>query len=164
MREEPAGETGRTWPGRPARKFDAALYTSAADRVMAGRFNLFASRELNPGFPPAWNRDPKSGTEAPLAFGKTLNYRDEALVGDIKYLWELNRHLELVTLAQAYHLGHALRGRGAGIPGILVPAVSLPERAELDQLPGAGNPAGQLVLRLAAPGRSTFFPVRGKQR
>lgn len=109
MREEPAGETGRAWPGRPATGFDAALYTSAADRVMAGRFHLFASRELNPGFPPAWNRDPKSGTEAPLVFGKTMDYRNESLVGDIKYLWELNRHLELVTLAQAWHLTGDLR-------------------------------------------------------
>jgi len=25
-------------------------------------------------------------------------------VGDVKYLWEINRHLELVTLAQAWHL------------------------------------------------------------
>jgi hypothetical protein len=37
-----------------------------------------------------------------LAFGKTLDYRDESLVGDIKYLWEPNRHLHFVTLAQAY--------------------------------------------------------------
>ncbi|HET6602949.1 MAG TPA: alginate lyase family protein, partial [Xanthomonadaceae bacterium] len=31
-------------------------------------------------------------------------YRDARLVGDIKYLWEPNRHLHLVTLAQAYAL------------------------------------------------------------
>jgi hypothetical protein len=37
-------------------------------------------------------------------FGKDLNYRDEALVGEIKYLWELNRHDALVALAQAWHL------------------------------------------------------------
>ena len=42
-------------------------------------------------------------TIAPLAFGKTLNYRNESVVGDIKYLWEPNRHLHFVTLAQAYH-------------------------------------------------------------
>lgn len=108
-RTEPAGETGHAWSGQPARDFNAALYTTAADRVMAGRFRLFASHELHPGFPPAWNRDPKSGTEAPLAFGKTMDYRDESLVGDIKYLWELNRHLDLVTLAQAYHLTGDMR-------------------------------------------------------
>src|SRR6185436_17396116 len=31
------------------------------------------------------------------------------LVGDIKYLWELNRHLQLVTLAQAYALSRERR-------------------------------------------------------
>ena len=56
------------------------------------------------GAPPRWNRDPKTGIEAPLAFGKTLDYRDPDVVGDIKYLWEPNRHLHLVTLAQAYAL------------------------------------------------------------
>ena len=48
---------------------------------------------------------PKTGIEAPLGFGKLLDYRDPRLVGDIKYLWEPNRHLHLVTLAQAYALG-----------------------------------------------------------
>ncbi|WJW75297.1 alginate lyase family protein [Thiohalobacter sp. IOR34] len=61
------------------------------------------------GFPPNWNRDPRTGTVAPLRFGKTLNYRDESLVGDIKYLWEPNRHLELVALGQAFHLSGDLR-------------------------------------------------------
>ena len=45
-----------------------------------------------------------TGTEAPLKYGKTLDHRDPAIVGDAKYLWELNRHLELVPLAQAYRL------------------------------------------------------------
>jgi len=39
-----------------------------------------------------------------MSFGKLLDYRDERLVGDIKYLWEPNRHAEVVTLAQAWHL------------------------------------------------------------
>src|SRR5262249_12442841 len=56
------------------------------------------------GSPPRWNRDPKTGTEAPLDFGKQLDYRDEKRVGDCKYLWEPNRHLHLATLAQAYAL------------------------------------------------------------
>ncbi|WP_419784514.1 alginate lyase family protein [Maridesulfovibrio sp.] len=81
---------------------DADLYLRAADSVLNGRFNIFALRDCDLGFPPKWNRDPLTGITAPLGFGKKLNYRDEALVGNIKYLWEPNRHLELVTLAQAY--------------------------------------------------------------
>ena len=84
--------------------FDAKRYGTAADRILAGRFDVFAMRDAAIGFPPQWARDPKTGILAPLTFGKTLNYRDDRIVGDIKYLWEPNRHLELVALAQAWHL------------------------------------------------------------
>jgi hypothetical protein len=95
---------GRKWLAAGIDCFDQARYLDAADRIIAGRFDLFALRSARLGFPPHWNRDPKTGVEAPLCFGKTLDYRDETLVGDIKYLWQLNRHHELVTLAQAFHL------------------------------------------------------------
>lgn len=99
------GETcGRAWLPELQRDFDVIMYRAAADRVLAGRFDVFALKDAALGFPPQWNRDPKTGTMAPLLFGKTLNYRDEKIVGDIKYLWEPNRHAELVTLAQAWHL------------------------------------------------------------
>lgn len=105
----PAGQPG--WLAAPA-GFDPAPYCAAANRILAGRFDLFALPGLELGFPPRWNRDPKTGTEAPLTFGKMLDYRDARRVGDIKYLWELNRHAELVTLAQAYRLsGDARYGR-----------------------------------------------------
>jgi hypothetical protein len=81
---------------------DVSRYVAAADRIASGMLDVFALRGVDLGQPPRWNRDPKSGIQAPLAFGKTLDYRDPDLVGDIKYLWEPNRHLHLVTLAQAY--------------------------------------------------------------
>lgn len=83
---------------------DGPSLLAAADAVLAGRWNVFALRGVQLGFPPAWNRDPKTGTVAPMALGKTIDYRSEAVVGDIKYLWEPSRHLELVTLAQAWRL------------------------------------------------------------
>jgi hypothetical protein len=49
---------------------------------------------------------PKTGIEAPLASASSSTTATRGVVGDIKYLWELNRHLHLVTLAQA----HALSG------------------------------------------------------
>src|SRR4051812_10258809 len=85
---------------------DAAAILAAADRIASGRLDVFALRDVDLGDPPRWNRDPKTGVEAPLVWGKLLDYRDPRLVGDIKYLWEPNRHLHLVTLAQA----HALTG------------------------------------------------------
>lgn len=100
----PAGAPGRAWVALLPRGFDAVVYTAAAERVLAGRFDVFALEDADLGFPPQWNRDPKTGTIAPLEFGKTLNYRDERVVGDIKYLWEPNRHAELVTLARAWYL------------------------------------------------------------
>ncbi len=100
----PEGDCGRPWLAELPRDFDVTVYRAAAERVLAGHFEIFALKDAALGFPPQWNRDPKTGTAAPLAFGKTLNYRDERVVGDIKYLWEPNRHAELVTLAQAWHL------------------------------------------------------------
>jgi hypothetical protein len=87
---------------RPA--IDAAPYLRAADRLCAGHMSLFALADVFVGRPPRWNRDPKTGIEAPLRYGKTLDYRDPVQVGDIKYLWEMNRHGHLVRLAQAWRL------------------------------------------------------------
>jgi len=89
---------------RPAAALDAPAYLAAADRIAEGCLDVFALRNVNLGQPPRWNRDPKTGIDAPLRYGKTLDYRDPDLVGDIKYLWEPNRHVHLVTLAQAWAL------------------------------------------------------------
>jgi hypothetical protein len=93
----------RPWVHAPA-NLDVARYLVAAERIAAGRFDVFALHDAELGSPPRWNRDPKTGVEAPLSFGKLLDYRNPRRVGDIKYLWELNRHLHIVTLAQAYAL------------------------------------------------------------
>jgi hypothetical protein len=76
--------TGRAWSNPLPREFDVGKYCSAADRILAGQFDVFAMRPAQLGFPPQWNRDPKTGRVAPLTFGKTLNYRDARIVGDIK--------------------------------------------------------------------------------
>jgi heparinase II/III-like protein len=89
---------------RVPERVDVARYLVVANRIAAGKFDVFALEDVKLGSPPRWNRDPKSGVEAPLTFGKLLDYRDPRAVGDIKYLWELNRHLHLVPLAQAYVL------------------------------------------------------------
>lgn len=100
----PAGKCGRAWLAKLPRLFDVERYRRAADRILGGEFDVFSLRRAKLGFPPRWNVDPRTGIEAPLIFGKELNYRNATLVGDVKYLWEPNRHLELVTLAQAWHL------------------------------------------------------------
>ena len=77
---------------------------TAAERISEGWLDVLGLRDLDLGSPPRWNRDVKTGIEAPLAFGKHLDYRDPDVVGDIRYVWEPNRHAHLVTLARAYAL------------------------------------------------------------
>ena len=80
-------------------------YIGLADQIVNGEAEVFNNPDARLGALPNWNRDPLTGTEAPLSFGKTLDYRDEQRVGNIKYLWEPNRHQHLVTLLQAWRLG-----------------------------------------------------------
>ncbi|WP_147363452.1 heparinase II/III family protein [Deinococcus sp. RM] len=49
-----------------------------------------------------WHYDPQSGKIAPLSFGPTINYRDPAIVGSAKNIWEKSRHHHLTVLAAAY--------------------------------------------------------------
>lgn len=95
---------GRPWIGVMPKGFNETAYCAAADRILSGEFRVFSLGGIRLGFPPQWNRDPKTGIDAPMVFGKSIDYRDERVVGDIKYLWEPNRHLELVTIAQAWYL------------------------------------------------------------
>ena len=136
-------------------------------RILDGYFDVFALESVRLGFPPRWNVDPKTGIEAPLEFGFGLDYRDAARVGDIKYLWEINRHLELVTLAQAWHLTASCatpRARGRLIDSWLTDC-PVPARRQLVRQPRACHPARQLGLRLAAAGcrgaRSLFQGEQG---
>jgi hypothetical protein len=81
---------------------DRVALCAQADAILAGQWQVFAMRAAPLGFPPEWNRDPKTGTRAPLTIGKGIDYRRESVVGDIKYLWEPARHLQLTTLALAW--------------------------------------------------------------
>ncbi len=75
-----------------------------ADDYLRGEYALlnvtFTEPEIN------WHLDPQSGVQAPMSFGPDLNYRDPDLVGNVKNIWEKNRHRHLTVLA----LAHALSG------------------------------------------------------
>jgi hypothetical protein len=79
---------------------------AAADRVLAGRYSIFDLEDCELGVSPQWNRDPLTHRVAASGRASAIDYRNEREVGNIKYLWEINRHLHLATLAQA----HALTG------------------------------------------------------
>ncbi len=83
---------------------NSEAYVNAAEKILDGKLSFFALENGPLGQPPVWNKDARTHVVSPMLFGKTLNYRNEELVGNIKYVWEPNRHLHLVTIAQAYFL------------------------------------------------------------
>jgi len=93
------------WIGVPA-AVAPGLYVAAAERIAAGEVRLFSGAHHNVGAPPNWNRCPLTGVQAPAWPSDRISLTDRAQVGDIKFVWELNRHLHWVTLAQA----HAMTG------------------------------------------------------
>jgi hypothetical protein len=89
--------------GAPALELrDKQALLSEAERILAGHVVLFAERSFDVGVPPAWNRDPETGVTGPSIFAADIAITDRDVVGDIKHVWELNRHLHLVRLAQAW--------------------------------------------------------------
>ncbi len=76
--------------------------TENAERIMAHRLNFFDRKDCNLGDPIDWNRDHKSGKRAPMRFGPSIDYRDFKVTGDAKFVWEPNRHHQLVVSARAY--------------------------------------------------------------
>jgi hypothetical protein len=75
-----------------------------ADSIRAGHVVLFAERRFDVGMPPDWNRDPETGVVGPSIYAGDIAIGNPDLVGDIKHVWELNRHLHLVRLAQAWSI------------------------------------------------------------
>jgi hypothetical protein len=94
------------------------LNFSQLDDCLAGRINFFGHESLDVGNPVVWNRDPVTGIEAPGTYGKDLNYRDDHLVGNVKFTWELGRHQHLVPLAVAYVASGDIRYRQAVVEQI----------------------------------------------
>ena len=88
------------WAAPPSCTAD--LYLQAGHHVLAGRIDVYG-RWVQVGSPDIdWNRDPIGGVRSPLQHGKDLDYRDSRLVGSARDVWEINRHFQLVRLAQAW--------------------------------------------------------------
>jgi hypothetical protein len=87
-------------PALSQQERDALL--ADADSICAGHVVLFANRRFDVGMPPVWNRDPYSGVVGPATYAGDIAVTNREQVGDIKHVWELNRHLHLVRLAQAW--------------------------------------------------------------
>jgi hypothetical protein len=88
---------------------DAHEVIEAAERIARGDWTLLGMPVHIGAGGPAWTRHPESGVEVPLLHFSRLSLRQLGAGGDIKQLWELNRHRELVVLAQAYKLSGDVR-------------------------------------------------------
>jgi hypothetical protein len=71
---------------------------SAAGTPSASTIRIF-DLEFPASFQFDWHRDYSQGITAPRTFSRTLDIRDTRRVGDIKYIWEMNRHQHLSALA-----------------------------------------------------------------
>ena len=81
---------------------DVALLLEEAGRLSNGAFSLlncsFNQTEID------WHFDPQLGVRAPVIFSPDIDYRDITVAGNVKNIWELNRHQHLTVLANAYSI------------------------------------------------------------
>lgn len=73
-----------------------------ADRLCGNRLSFFDQTDVSMGTSIDWNRDVKNAVRAPLLFAPGVDYRDVRRNGDCKFVWEPNRHHQLVVLGRAY--------------------------------------------------------------
>jgi hypothetical protein len=75
--------------------------TATADRALAHRFTLFGWMEVDAGAEVDWLREPATGIVSPPDFWADIDL-EGAAVGNLRVLWELNRHQHLLDLARTY--------------------------------------------------------------
>jgi len=73
-----------------------------AEKIAAHQLSFFDLKDKHLGDPIVWNRDHKRQQDTPMTFCPLLDYRDVNEAGDCKFVWEPNRHHQLVVLARAY--------------------------------------------------------------
>lgn len=78
-----------------------------AEAVLAGRYRMLGIAFTEPLID--WHLDPQTGKRAPLVFGPDIDYRDPEIVGNVKNIWEKNRHHHLTVLALAWALSRERR-------------------------------------------------------
>jgi len=82
-----------------------------AEKICAHRFDLLGYRDLDFGTPIGWHFDPVHGKRSPRKPWYQISFLDFEQIGDHKIIWELNRHQQFVTLAQAWQSSKDARFR-----------------------------------------------------
>ena len=93
-------------------KYNLTEYESLlarAEKIVQNRLTFFDLKDKFLGDPINWNRDHKLEKDTPMIFSSSLDYRDISEAGDCKFVWEPNRHHQLVVLGRAYHLSGDIR-------------------------------------------------------
>ena len=80
-----------------------------AEQIAGHRLDLFDLKDKHLGDPIIWNQDHKRGQDTPMVFSAALDYRDVREAGDCKFVWEPNRHHQLVVLGRAWRLSGDIR-------------------------------------------------------
>lgn len=83
--------------------FNADVTLAVAEKLLAHQIELFG-RPFDLGQHIDWHTDPLTRRRWPAQFYAAIDTRDGQTVGGVKWVWELNRHQHLVTLAKAYFL------------------------------------------------------------
>jgi len=81
-----------------------ARVVAAADAVLEGRLPAFGWTRFEATYPPDWHADPMSGEQWPLDYWAQLDFRFAPGLEEPRYVWEVNRQHELVTLGRAWAL------------------------------------------------------------
>jgi len=75
-----------------------------AEQIRHHHITLFDLTDHDLGAEIDWNYEYQANQKTPMAFAASIDYRDFAVTGDCKYVWELNRHHQLVPLSRAYRI------------------------------------------------------------
>lgn len=75
---------------------------AVADQWRSHHASFLGLRGVPLGDPINWHRDYSSGFKGPLKYSPLINHRNHNKIGNIKYIWELNRLQHLVILAIAW--------------------------------------------------------------
>jgi hypothetical protein len=76
-----------------------ARWRHEAAVIRVGKLSLLGRESLPVGNPPAWHVDPVSAIRAPYRHWSRIPTLDPSVVGDHKFVWELNRHQYLISPA-----------------------------------------------------------------
>lgn len=77
-----------------------AALRAAADRTLSGAYRMLNIEFSEPDLD--WHLDPQTGVRAPMDYSLDINYRDPSVAGNVKNIWEKNRHHHVSVLAAAY--------------------------------------------------------------